>query len=136
MTESVLNWSRAGFSAISATASASYERLALKVPSRELVTLGVILAILQILDGVLTGIGVSMLGTGMEGNFILRSMMESWGHMTALIVVKTFAIGVVASLTVLATIVPWLKQALRAMIVLYLVAAVIPWTAILLGELG
>ena len=134
MTELVVNWSKSGFDALSGTANSACERLSLQAPSREVLILGLILCFLQVLDGILTGIGVATLGLAMEGNVLLRSIMESLGHTTGLVIVKSFAIVAVLTLTALCSIVPWLKSALRVMIGIYLVAAIIPWTAILIGR--
>lgn len=121
----------ANISGLSANNASAAAFTATRAPSREMIVLGLILAALQIGDGVLTGVGVHHLGTGMEGNILLRLLMEQFGAMTTLVLVKTFAIGVVGVLTMLSTIVPWLTIAFRAMIALYSCLAIIPWTAII-----
>ena len=62
------------------------------VPTQEVVLLGVLLAILQLWDGVLTGIGMLHWGTGMEGNLFLRFLMEQFGYITALVLIKCAAL--------------------------------------------
>ena len=101
----------------------------------DIVILGVILACLQILDGVLTGIGIAHFGIAAEGNFLLRGLMEIIGYIPALLFVKTFAIGIVATLCVLASRVSWLKRAMQMVAALYVGAAVLPWTAIILTRI-
>ena len=99
---------------------------------REIALLGVALAFVQILDGVLTGFGVHLYGTGVEGNLLLRTLMEQWGYIPALVSVKIFALSVICVLCILASTIPWLKSAMRAVILIYALAAILPWTAILL----
>ena len=101
-------------------------------PSREMVILSIILALLQVSDGVLTGLGMSIFGTAAEGNLLLRTLMESWGYIPALFITKSFAIMIIAGLCYLSTVVAWLPRAMRCVIAVYVLAAVIPWTYILL----
>ena len=37
------------------------------------------MALLQVLDGIFTGIGIHHYGIEMEGNAFIRSLMEMWG---------------------------------------------------------
>lgn len=101
-------------------------------PSKEMIVLSIILALLQVSDGVLTGMGMSMFGTAAEGNLLLRTLMEAWGYIPALFIAKSFAILVIAGLCYLSTVVSWLPRAMRCVIAVYVLAAVIPWTYILL----
>lgn len=103
--------------------------------SSEILILGAILALLQLFDGILTGIGMYQFGTSMEGNMLLRSLMGVIGYIPALIVVKSASIGLVGVLCLQAPKVPWLKPAFVGVIALYLCMAVIPWTYILLVDL-
>lgn len=103
------------------------------VPGREMLVLAIVLGILQIADGVLTGIGVYHLGIGMEGNPLLRILMEYCGAIPTLVIVKTGALMIIAALTTLSGTVAWLTLAMRGMVALYTVCAVIPWSAILYG---
>ena len=99
--------------------------------SREIVILGLVLALIQIADGILTGIGINQFGVSAEGNAFIRSMMEAWGYIPALVVIKTFALTVIGMLCMLASIVTWLRSAMKLVIALYLFAAIIPWSMIL-----
>ena len=101
--------------------------------AREVFILAVILAFLQIADGVLTGIGVHYLGIDMEANPLLRVLMLNLGTISTLILVKSCAIGIIAFLTTFAHAVTWLVYAMRGMALLYACAAIVPWTAILIG---
>lgn len=101
---------------------------------REVLLLGVLLSLMQVLDGVLTGFGMATYGTSMEGNILLRSLMHTIGYLPALFLVKSASIGVIAFLCSQALKVRWLKVAMRAVIAIYLVFAVVPWTYILLTE--
>jgi Domain of unknown function (DUF5658) len=101
----------------------------------DVITLGLILAALQVLDGILTGIGVYHYGPGMEGNALLRGLMTCVGYIPALMLVKGGAIALIAMLCRQATKTSWLKPAFYGVIALYVVGAVIPWTYILVTDL-
>lgn len=100
-------------------------------PARKVLIVGAFLSSLQILDGVLTSIGVSRFGVGMEGNPFLRQMMLEFGHIPTLAVLKLFAISIVLGLVLLSRRLTWIPSALGAVSCVYLFAAVIPWTYIL-----
>lgn len=120
MTELVLNISRSlGFES---SKSATISNAAL---------LGSILILLQIFDGILTGLGMNFFGTDMEGNVLLRTLMHTLGVVPALLVVKSFAISVIIVLVNLSSQVKWLPLAMKGVIGLYLLAAIIPWSVIL-----
>ena len=97
--------------------------------------LGLIVVALQILDGILTGLGMFHFGTDMEGNAVLRYMMVNLGFVPALIIAKATAIAVVSGLCIFAYRIWWLKLALRGIIGVYLTMAVAPWTVILSAAL-
>ena len=97
----------------------------------EVLVLGVILALLQVLDGLLTGLGMASFGTSMEGNLLLRSLMHAIGWAPAIILVKGASIGIIVFLCGQAGKVSWLKQAMRGVAGLYVVFAIVPWTYIL-----
>lgn len=95
--------------------------------SREVLILGVILAVLQLLDGSLTAIGVYHFGTDIEGNRLLRHLMEGYGFIPTLIVAKGIALGIIVALCSMSSYVQWLNAALKLVIAVYLLGAVIPW---------
>lgn len=99
--------------------------------AREIAILGLLLATLQIADGILTAVGVSYFGTSIEGNFVLRSLMDSFGVVATLIGVKIAAIAIIMALCHLAFTVTWLRSALKLVISLYFFAAILPWSYIL-----
>jgi len=105
------------------------------LPSKDIIALGSVLALLQLADGVLTGIGIFNYGVSMEGNALLRALMGLVGWMPALILVKGLSIGLVAILCHQASSIKWLRPAFCGVIVLYLMMAVVPWTYILLSDL-
>lgn len=106
-----------------------------KQAPREVFLLTIVLIVLQILDGVLTSIGVNHFGHQAEGNYLIRMLMELIGATPALIVVKTLAILVILHLCTLAKQVRWLRNALRGVAFVYIVAAIIPWSAIILTRI-
>jgi hypothetical protein len=104
--------------------------------SRELAVLCLILVALQFADFALTALGVSHFGIEAEGNPLIRGLMYEWGAMPALLGVKLLATLIIYVLYVLARQVSWLRIALRCVIAIYLFAAIIPWTGILIGTLA
>ena len=100
--------------------------------SRDMVILCLVMSVLQIGDGILTGIGVARFGTHAEGNMIIKYAMDSIGYIPALILIKGFALVVIAGLFSMSPKVSWLPQAFKAVIAIYLGAAIIPWTYALL----
>ena len=109
------------------------EETTFTLPRKEILALTIILVALQIADGLLTGVGVYHMGVEMEANPLLRTLMDIFGATTALVAVKSFAIGIIGILSTLAATVPWLGLAMRGMIVLYSLVAILPWSAILYG---
>ena len=100
----------------------------------EIVTLGIILATLQVLDGILTGIGMAQYGTSMEGNLLLRTLMPAIGYVPALLLVKGGSIALIALLCYQPSKISWLKPALYGVMGIYSVGAVVPWTYILITD--
>ena len=90
------------------------------------------LVILQILDGVMTAIGVGHYGHEAEANFLLKLGMELIGPVPTLIIAKSLAIFVVYLLVQCAQHVRWVPRAIQAVTALYLFAAILPWSYILL----
>jgi hypothetical protein len=81
----------------------------------------------QVLDGVLTYIGVSTYGMHMEGNPLIAWLMAAMGHGPALAAAKVTAgfFGVVLHLSAV-------HGAVALLAGFYLIVAVVPWVAILL----
>ncbi len=103
----------------------------LNAPSREVIILGLILISLQIADAILTNMGMKVFGTEMEGNLLLRHIMENCGTLVALIASKSFAISVIIGLVYLSKQVTWIPVALKGVIVIYTGFAIAPWTILL-----
>lgn len=97
-----------------------------------IVVVGALLCLLQILDGVFTGIGMARFGTEAEGNALLRSLMELIGYVPALIIAKGAVVGVVIILCRLARSIKWLPWALQGVTAVYFFAAILPWTYLLM----
>ena len=135
MTELVLNLSRYSYQSISNTASRAIERVKTPATLQEIIFLGITLMCLQVLDGLLTGVGVFNFGVGIEANILIRNLMIEWGYVTALCVVKLSSIVIIAILCKLALSVHWVASALKGVIMLYLVAAIVPWAMILVLHL-
>ena len=100
-------------------------------PAQKALLLGCFLSLLQALDGILTSLGVSRFGVAIEGNPFIRGLMEEFGHVTALSVVKCLAIVVVIGLAYFGRKMPWVNNAMGAVSAVYVFGAIIPWTYIL-----
>ena len=86
----------------------------------------VIFLVAQACDGVLTYVGVSLYGTGMEGNPLLAWLMEAIGQGAALAAAKGMAgaFGIALHLTAV-------HRVLAALAAFYVAVAIVPWLAIL-----
>ena len=113
---------------------ASLNEIRRNAPTREIIILGLILAILQISDGLLTGVGVGLFGTAAEGNPLLRCLMEHCGVMPTLFTAKTLAILSIYIVCRLSIKVRWANSAIRSLIAVYLLLAIAPWMSILLDH--
>lgn len=80
----------------------------------------------QILDGVLTYLGVSLFGVRIEGNPLLARLMMSLGIAPALAAAKGVATGFGAVLHL-----GRVHVVVAALALAYLVLAIVPWTTIL-----
>lgn len=81
----------------------------------------------QILDGVLTYVGVSIFGVAAEGNPILAWLMASYGEVIALTGAK-----VVAALCGVALYLLAVDRLLAVLTLVYIGAALVPWALVLL----
>ncbi|MGI6680206.1 MAG: DUF5658 family protein [Bdellovibrionota bacterium] len=108
---------------------------ACSLPSKEVITLGVILITLQIADAILTNIGMNVFGTSMEGNALLRNVMENYGTVAALVASKSLAVATIIGLVYLSNHVNWIKAALKCVIAIYMTFAIAPWTILLTQNL-
>ena len=90
-----------------------------------------ILCLIQAMDGVFTSIGIQRFGVAMEGNPLLRSLMEQFGCIPTLGAVKLLAIIAIIGISLYASYYRWINNALRAVMLTYFFAAILPWTYIL-----
>lgn len=86
----------------------------------------VLFILAQAADGVLTYLGVQILGPSAEGNPLLAWMMAHLGEGTALALAKGVATALGAALHV-ATV----HRVVAALVLVYLLGAVAPWIALL-----
>ena len=131
MTQAAIDISRTGLRLIHSAKFKASAALNKKISKAELIFLGVTLAFIQVLDGLLTTVGVMNFGPQIEANVLIRTLIEAWGVVPALFTIKSAAIVIVITLCVMANRVFWLANALKGIIVLYLLAAIIPWSIIL-----
>lgn len=96
--------------------------------------LGLALIVCQLLDGILTWIGVGHFGVALEANPLLRSFIEELGLLPALVLFKSSAILIIISLCYIENWVSWINHALKALIAIYFFAAILPWGYILLAR--
>jgi hypothetical protein len=86
----------------------------------------VVFLIAQALDGVLTYVGVSTYGRGMEGNPALLWLMAAVGQGPALAMAKTLAGGFGIALHLNAG-----HRIIAVLTIFYIAAAVVPWIGVL-----
>lgn len=98
-----------------------------------IISLALILVTFQILDGALTYSGMNTFGIRAEGNPLLRNFMELVGVLPAIALTKLFCIGVVLGLCSQAKKISWLPAALTGIAGIYAVAAILPWSVLLIG---
>lgn len=90
-----------------------------------------ILTLLQVLDGTLTISGVQRFGSGIEGNPLLHYLMQSFDATALIILVKAAAICVIWLLYTVHSRISWVIPSLQIVGIIYLAAAIIPWSVIL-----
>jgi hypothetical protein len=93
-----------------------------------------ILIVLQILDGVLTCTGMYTFGLHAEANPVLRGLMGVVGIIPAVAITKLLCMAVIYTLCAQAHRISWLPSALAGVGCVYAVAAVLPWSWLLLTE--
>jgi hypothetical protein len=80
----------------------------------------------QCLDGVFTYVGVISFGPGIEANPLVAGLMTAVGHGAGLLTAKAVAVALGIALHV-----RQVHAAVAALAAFYVVAAVLPWVAIL-----
>lgn len=88
----------------------------------------VLFFVAQVMDGMLTYLGVVRFGPGIEGNPLLAWLMAACGTGAALAAAKATAVGFGALLHLLQV-----HVVVAALTVIYVAAAIGPWLALLLG---
>lgn len=109
----------------------SLPRTVQTLAAKKALCLGALLCFFQMLDGLLTSLGVSRFGTEIEGNPFLRALMEDLGQVTALGIVKLASVLVILGLVAASRKLPWVSSALGALTCVYFFSAILPWTYIL-----
>jgi len=99
--------------------------------SRKAFIVGAALVCCQFLDGILTYLGLALLGVHMEGNAFLRELMHAYGKAPVLFVIKTIAVLFVVGLTFFSHRRRWVRWIICALVCVYLALALIPWTLII-----
>ena len=99
----------------------------LPVISRQMILIGIMLAIAQTLDAILTMIGIQRFGVRIEANAVLQSLMTHFDPYQLLAVLKSMAILVVITLVQLSPRVLWLATAMPLIGGVYLGSTVVPW---------
>lgn len=99
--------------------------------SRKAFLLGAALALCQVFDGILTYLGLKLLGIQMEGNGFLRELMHAYGMLPALFVAKLCALLFAGILMFNAHRRRWIRPIIFSLVVIYLALAVIPWVVVI-----
>lgn len=92
----------------------------------------VCLCVAQILDGVLTYLGMTRFGVNAEGNVLLHTLMNYMGVAQALLTVKLLSIYVVVFLCCRDISERWLRVAFKSITIFYFIFAICPWTLMLI----
>ena len=100
--------------------------------SKKVAILGCALMTLQIMDGALTYLGLKLLGVQMEGNSVLRGVIQMYGIAPALFIAKGAALVGVGVLMSAAHRRKWVRPIIFALCAVYTTLAVVPWLVILL----
>jgi uncharacterized membrane protein len=99
--------------------------------SKKAASLGLLLISCQFLDGLLTYIGLRLLGVQMEGNSFLRALMHAYGMLPALFIAKFTALILVGILMFYAHRRKWIRPIIFLLSVVYLSLAVVPWIVLI-----
>jgi uncharacterized membrane protein len=99
--------------------------------SRKAALLGLTLAFCQVLDGLLTYLGLRLLGVEMEGNNFLRELMHAYGMVPILFVAKSSAIFLAGILMFNAHRRKWIRPIILFLAVIYMALAVVPWVVVI-----
>jgi hypothetical protein len=102
--------------------------------SKQALELGVVLIICQVLDGILTYAGLSLMGVQMEGNDLLRELMHIYGLAPTIFVAKSSAIVLAIVLMLHSHSRRWIRPVIALLVLTYLALAVVPWTYIIAEE--
>ena len=86
----------------------------------------VLFALMQLLDGIFTYVGIVSFGPGIEANPLLAWYVAVYGATTALVGAKLMALGCGAILYVTA-----MHRTMGALVVVYVVGALGPWVRVL-----
>lgn len=106
----------------------------LRSPNTQVMFLTAFLCSMQVLDGILTSIGLSRFGVTAEGNPLLRSAMQQFGHMEVLAAAKLLSLALIISIAFAALRYRWVRHAFSAVSAVYLFAAILPWSYLLLSH--
>lgn len=99
--------------------------------SKKAFLLGAALVICQLLDGLLTYLGLSLMGVHMEGNMFLRELMHVYGISPVLFVAKSLAVVLAVMLAFHAHRRRWIRPIIGALVFVYVGLAVVPWTTLI-----
>ncbi len=104
--------------------------------SQETINLGILLAIAQTLDAILTMTGVAHFGTNIEANTFLQSLMHHFDPYLVLASIKMGAIAIVITLVYISHHVWWICKAMGFVSGLYLGSAILPWLYVFFRHLA
>lgn len=104
--------------------------------SKNAFQLGAFLALLQLLDAILTFVGISLFGPQMEGNPVIRALIFSVGCFPALFLIKFLALTCIAWFTLQAHSRYWIRPLIGLVSLIYLLLAIFPWTFLISSSLS
>jgi len=89
-----------------------------------------LLILFQVLDGLLTLLGISFFGVEVEGNPLVRQIIQTVGPSFGIGLVKLATIAIICCICVYGYKVSWLSRAMSGVASIYFFCALVPWSVV------
>ena len=89
-----------------------------------------LLIIFQIMDGLLTLLGISFFGIEAEGNPLVRQIIHAMGPGFGIGLVKLTTIVIICCICIFGSKVSWLSRAMTGVASIYFFCALVPWSVV------
>ena len=101
--------------------------------SHRAIRVGIMLGILQIIDGLMTATGIHNMGMDVEANMLMHSLMIAVGPFSALILAKLITLMLISFVVVASIQVRWAAKGLLFANLTYFCFAILPWSYLLVS---